>query len=218
MKVSTLACILGAWAGSGRPHHILDIGAGTGLLSLMMAQRFEKSLIDAVEIDPVAAAQAKDNVERSKWDGRTSVYCEDIRNFQSRKDFKYDLIVSNPPFFNNQTPSLDEKKNLARHGYALTLKQLAAKVSSLLCSSGHFYVLLPEEESDDMQSNLKNHHLYPFCRLSVYNRPGSSVKAVITGYSSGRLHVDESEVMLWDVNGNYDKAYVGLMREFYLYF
>ncbi len=218
MKVGTLACILGARAGTGTPGRILDIGTGTGLLALMLAQRFQTSRIDAVEIDREAAVQAGGNVERSLWKDRISIFWEDIRNYRPQSDLKYDLIVSNPPFYSNQTPSPDEKENLARHSSALTLAELAVKVAALLDAAGTFYVLLPGEESRYFQELLESKYLYPFHQLSVYNRPGSAVKAMITAFSFRNPGVEKEKISIWDDKGNYTSPYVRLMRDFYLYF
>ncbi len=218
MKVGTLACILGAWAGTNEPVRILDIGTGTGLLALMLAQRFESSYIDAVEIDWEAADQARENVGRSLWKNRITVHCEDIRTYRLKRGSKYDMIVSNPPFYENQTPAPDEKENLARHGLALSLDQLADKVAALLAPSGAFYVLLPGEESRYFQNLMAEHQLFLFRQLSVYNRPGSDVKALVTAYSFHKSSMKTEEIRIWDSKGNYESDYIRLMRDFYLYF
>ncbi len=218
MKVGTLACIFGAWAGTEAPNRILDIGTGTGLLALMLAQRFAHSRIDAVEIDEKAAEQAAENFERSKWSDRIRIYGEDIRKFRTERGLRYDLIISNPPFFNNQTPTPDRRDNLARHGYALTLEQLAGKVAFLLQKGGSFYVLLPVEESRYLQSLLQKNRLHPFRRLYIYNRPATPVKALVTAYSFSERSIEDHEIMIWGEDGNYTPDYIHLMSDFYLYF
>lgn len=213
-----MACMLGAWAGTQLPARILDIGTGTGLLALMLAQRFETSRIDAVEIDAKAAEQARENANKSLWKNRITIHCEDIRSFRPKTNLKYDLIVSNPPFYENQTPAADEKENIARHGFALTLAQLAEKVASLLTPSGAFYVLLPPGESQYFEILMDLNRLYPFRQLAVRNRPGTDVKALITAYSFNKSGVEKEAVSIWDTEGNYETAYIRLMRDFYLYF
>ncbi|MES2880979.1 MAG: methyltransferase, partial [Bacteroidota bacterium] len=144
MKVTTDGCFFGAWCAvqiqKTNAQHVLDIGAGSGLLSLMIAQ---KNLIEItpVEIDEDAAAQAGENISASPWAERISIVAKDIltTNFAS----SFDIIVSNPPFYENELPSEKETKNKAHHSYALTLKQLFSFAQKNLSPGGKFFVMLP---------------------------------------------------------------------------
>lgn len=144
MKVCTDACLFGAYVAdqvkTKAAHNILDIGTGTGLLSLMLAQRIT-ALIDAVEIDKEASQQAKENFERSPWKERFTVFNTDALKFAAGK--KYDCIISNPPFFENDLKSSDNNKNNAKHDTSLTLGQLLDVVNIHLTGDGIFAVLLP---------------------------------------------------------------------------
>ncbi len=144
MKVCTDACLFGALVAdqvkTKASTNILDIGTGTGLLSLMLAQRVP-ALIDAVEIDEAAYQQAKENFEQSPWKERLSIFNTDILKFDAGK--KYDCIISNPPFFENDLKSSDKNKNAAKHDTTLTLEQLLQTVQKLLNEDGSFAVLLP---------------------------------------------------------------------------
>lgn len=146
MKVCTDACLFGAWIAdwvtrSGIPfHHILDIGTGTGLLSLMLAQQCD-ARVDAVEIDEAAAMQAAENFEASPWAQKCQVINGDIRNLHLGR--KYSLIISNPPFFQDDLKSGDKLRNLALHSQELDLGELLNSISKNLDSSGKFAVLLP---------------------------------------------------------------------------
>ena len=135
MKVCTDACLLGAFAANRLPltvHRLLDIGTGTGLLSLMLAQRNLNAVIDAVEIDEAAAEQAKENFNNSPWKERLNVHNEPIQKFAKSINKKYDVIICNPPFFENDLKSNDNQRNLALHSAALSLEELISIVGFLL--------------------------------------------------------------------------------------
>jgi len=145
MKVTTDGCLFGAWAAANIQANlffikrILDIGTGTGLLSIMLAQQ-SAAYIDAVEIDTAAAAQANDNFNSVLWRQSLKVYETPIQNYINRP---YDFIISNPPFFDNDLKSHDAKRNLALHSSALSLDVLLANITRLLAPNGQFAVLLP---------------------------------------------------------------------------
>ena len=143
MKVCTDACLFGALAATENLQiaNCLDIGTGTGLLSLMVAQKNNAVKIDAIEIDKTAAEQATENIAASPWAGNILVFNEDILTFNSVK--KYDCIISNPPFFEDDLQSPDEAKNNAKHNSSLSLIQLLQAVNKQLATDGFFAVLLP---------------------------------------------------------------------------
>lgn len=146
MKVCTDACLFGAWVANwlqnkeDQPNQILDIGTGTGLLSLMLAQ-ITNANIDAVEIDEAAAKQAKENFKLSRWSNQLTVFHSDIQSFFTPK--KYDLIISNPPFYEQDLKSSDTARNIALHSQALTLAELLQLVLKQITPSGYFAMLLP---------------------------------------------------------------------------
>ena len=151
MKVTTDACLFGAWVASeisrqDDPNRILDIGTGTGLLSLMLAQRTKHSIIDAVEINELAFEEAQSNFKQSDWKERLNVYQSAIQNFVS--DHKYDIIISNPPFFAQSQKGLSESKNQALHASDLLAEELLISIGKFLTENGSFYLLFPEREMD----------------------------------------------------------------------
>lgn len=150
MKVCTDACLFGAWVAARVERLVppiktaLDIGAGTGLLGLMLAQQ-SHALIDAIELDEAAAEQAADNVEASPWKDRMQVIQGDARTVHLGR--KYDLIISNPPFYKNDLNSSDVKRNLALHATALSLQDLLMVITTNLSEEGWFALLLPYHRS-----------------------------------------------------------------------
>lgn len=145
MKVCTDACLFGAWLAKRMLHQpvskALDIGAGTGLLSLMLAQQHPNLEINAVELDTAAANQAAGNIQQSPWNDRVHVYPVGIQQYPVTND--YDLVFSNPPFFENDLKSASDTLNLALHSAALSLEELADIAIAQLKQEGHFAVLLP---------------------------------------------------------------------------
>ena len=150
MKVTTDACLFGAITASqfiGDSHlKILDIGTGTGLLSLMVAQKNTASKIDAVEIDEAAALQAKKNVAESAFASKIEVYQTDIKQFDETDP--YDFIFTNPPFFENDLKSVKDNRNKALHDASLTLGELLQQIDRLLKPNGSFGILLPYHRMD----------------------------------------------------------------------
>ncbi|WP_026994222.1 tRNA1(Val) (adenine(37)-N6)-methyltransferase [Flectobacillus major] len=215
MKVSTDACILGAWVDVKASTRILDIGAGTGLLSLMMAQRSD-ALIDAVEMDEPAFLQAQQNIGSSVFAERISIYHQPIQDFRSDK--KYDLIVSNPPFYSNYLKSEKVQKNQAHHTETLTFEELLASVFRLLTTYGKFVVLLPEYE---MQLLLKLAQLQGFFvtqQLIVRHRVGAKVLRVISVLSLSDTEIVQEELLIKDTHEQYTDAFRALLQEYYLIF
>ncbi len=148
MKVTTDGCLFGAWSANvvaSSPLQVaraLDIGTGTGLLSLMLAQKIS-TLIDAVEIDPAAAMQAQANFAASPWAGQLQVYQTAIQAFSTATSHQYNFIITNPPFFEHDLKSTDTKRNMALHSAALSLEILLANIHRLLATNGQFAILLP---------------------------------------------------------------------------
>ncbi|HEU5052942.1 MAG TPA: methyltransferase, partial [Hanamia sp.] len=171
MKVCTDSCLFGAWIAKKiedkilRPEYILDIGSGTGLLSLMMAQK-SGAKIDAVEIDENSFEQTIINFKNSAWKDRLNVFHADIKTWEAEK--KYDLIISNPPFFENDLRSANQNKNLAKHHDGLTLKELLNSVKKYLNENGNLAVLLPFHRVEQFK-NLAT-ELNFFCREELLVR------------------------------------------------
>ncbi len=215
MKVTTDACIQGAWtpidAGVKR---VLDVGAGTGLLALMLAQRDPNIFIDALELDEQTAKQACDNFYHSGWGERLSVVTGDARNFSST--CKYDLIITNPPFFNNSLASDDPKKILARHNLSLGYDELLKVMDDNLEESGYVSILLPHPEYLLFSSLSKKTGWHETARLSVMHRPGADVKRVVGIWSKKKSALVEQTLIIRGNGESYSEEFSALLAPFYL--
>jgi len=177
MKVGTDGILLGAWADITDCSQILDIGTGTGLIALMLAQRSPShTQIDAIEIDQEAYTQAKENVARSPWAGRIQIIHDSIQTYASACLKRYDLIVANPPFFENTC--LSASRTLARHRQSLSPIDLISAADQLLAVNGKLAIIYPTAEQFGAQ-NLASSNLY--CRRQVYiqSTPHSTIKRVL---------------------------------------
>lgn len=162
MKVGTDSILLGAWAGGIPATRALDIGTGTGLLALMLAQRFPDLQIDAVELDAQAARQANENVAASPWLDRIHVFAEAIQAFRLSDNRRYELIVCNPPFWQTGTGAVapDPVRQRSRHTDTLSHEELLATVTRLLAENGRFSLILPAVSSPGFYKLAQAHDLY----------------------------------------------------------
>ncbi len=145
MKVSTDSILLGALCEANNAKHILDIGTGCGILSLMMAQK-SKAIITAIDVDGASIEEANDNFKRSSWYDRLQAIKVDLGTFSEQSSITYDLIVTNPPYFDQSVTSPDRRRNVARNANLLTFETLAAIVKRLLAPNGDFWIVLPVSE------------------------------------------------------------------------
>jgi len=216
MKVTTDACIQGAWTPILHSvNRVLDIGAGTGLLSLMLAQRAQDVIIDAIEYDHEAAVQANENFTTSPWSDRLSVIEGDVCGHKFTN--KFDLIISNPPFFNNSLLSDDEDKNRARHTVSLSYKSLLKVIEDNLSETGYASVLLPYPEYMLWKELLVKGSWIELGKLSVSHRPGAVVKRVVCLFSkTGLMPLQEDVLVIQNEQGQYSHEFTELLAPFYL--
>lgn len=219
MKVTIDACVLGAWAPVPQgPCRVLDIGTGTGLLSLMIAQRAPEAMIDAVELDAEAAAQATENVVASPFADRVRVRQGNVLelNFPAR----YDLIVVNPPFFENQLRGINEARNAARHTNTLSPGSLAALIAQLLKPEGSAVLLLPLNESESRIALFEQYGLRRAQCLTFYGAPqGRKPRTIGIWNHSGISGTDTAPgetFVLYDAPGVLSRSATDLLRPFYL--
>ena len=219
MKVGTDGVLLGAWSepmSGDALVRVLDIGTGTGLIALMIAQRYPSTTIDAVEIDSVAAEEAAMNVAASPWSERVKVFCSDIAEFDAGK--KYEMIVSNPPFFTNGVVSDDNSRAIARHASTLTFGMLMTNVARLLADNGVFAMISPAESLDALETEACVAGLYLCRRCNVFTKPGKPCRRILTLWKKEIGAVDEDNLFIHTADGAYSEEYTRLTGDFYLKF
>lgn len=219
MKVGTDGVLLGAWANVSNKNNILDIGTGTGLIALMLAQRNNSAQIDAVEIDKDASLQAKSNFEQSSWSERLSIYYEDIQTFESNNNGEYDLIVSNPPFYQNSTEAKTIARQNARSNKSLNFEELIKSVSKLLKKEGSFALIIPYDVFEIFDEIAENHKLKLARRCIIYPKNNSKPKRVLLEYKNRVQEIVEEELVIEPTERHqYSEKYKQLTKEFYLKF
>ncbi len=215
MKVTTDASLLGAYVDVSSANRILDIGAGTGLLSLFTAQR-STAIIDAIELDSEAAEQARRNFANSPWSDRLHLIEMDIRDYASQQVRTYDCIVTNPPFFTDSTPNPCNRTALARHNTHLPLSDLMAAIDQLLSSDGVAWVLLPLAESEAIIKLAEPLFLYPQQRMLVRNssqHPPHREIMALSRYAGGA--VEQSIFTLYKEHPFHTHAAAALFQPYY---
>ena len=216
MKVGTDGVLVGAWARGGE--RILDVGTGTGVVALMMAQRFPNSIVDAIDIDEDACAQARDNVEASPFSQQVRVECVPVQRWAEREDLqgKYDAIVSNPPFFENALKAPEMARNRARHTDSLPFAQLFEAVRKLIKPEGCFSAIIPFDYRDRL---LQEAALWGFSVLgvcAVRTTPAKQPKRFLVAFGLHPGKMEEDEGLLEVSPGVRSEWYRLLTEDFYL--
>ena len=214
MKVCTDGVLLGAWTPINEALQILDVGTGTGLISLMIAQRSE-AIIDAVEIDKAASEEANYNFEQSKWSNRLKVFHAGFQEFSDTTSEHYDLIVSNPPFFINSLKSKDFALSVARHNDLLSFNQLVSGSRRLLNSNGRLCVIIPFPSWVEFKESARLSGLYLRQHTMVIPKLGRAPKRVLMEFSLDACYPVNNELVVLDEDGNYTEAYKKLTAPFY---
>ncbi len=219
MKVGTDGVLLGAWAKGG--NHILDIGTGTGLIALMMAQRYSKAIISAIDIDQDACIQARENVDECPSKDRIHVFHSSLQDFSyqwlSERKPLFDSIVSNPPFFVNSLKNPDQKRTLARHADTLPFSDLFRSVSKLLTTDGVFSAIIPTEQIKDFMAEAYLNALYPVRIIHVKTTPPKQPKRCLLAFSPQPHHsIDEQTINLLTPTGERSDWYQEVTKDFYL--
>lgn len=213
MKVGTDGVLLGAWAHGGS--HILDIGTGTGIIALMMAQRFPKALVDAIEIDSEAAHQAVENVARSPFADRIKVVETSLQQF--KPDEPYDVIVTNPPFFAHSLKSPDDSRRLARQTDSLPFTAIFAFAKENLVVDGELSAIIPTDYLEEFSQEAFMRGMFLSRQYAVKTVERKPAKRTLVAFSPSRpAAFDKREVILSDKDGKRSPWYEELVEEFYL--
>ena len=221
MKVCTDACLFGAWIANKielneiNADNILDIGCGTGLLSLMLAQK-TLAQIDAVEIDKNAYVQAKENFNSTEWKEQINIHHESIVDFKSQK--KYGLIICNPPFYENQLKSVDAARNKAMHATTLSYQDLIIALKNNLAQSGLGAVLLPYYAIKEFEETLSNHQLFIHEKCNVAHSPKHPFFRKMVIFSGVKKVSLEYSITIKNNNNFYSEEFIDLLKDYYLNF
>lgn len=217
MKVCTDACLFGAWMARNTQwnenQHALDIGGGTGLLSLQLAQKHALS-IDAVEINEQAATQAKENIEQSPWKNQIQVIHSSLQHFHP--NHKYDFIFSNPPFFENDLKSIHHEKNDAKHNQSLSFKELVQFISAHLKENGVGALLIPYHRLDYLRQLLHENHLYCNREMLVRQTPRHDYFRAMITFSKNQSEMLRQEISIHDNERKYTEEFSILLKDYYL--
>ena len=217
MKIGTDGVLLGAWASiDHHPFSILDIGAGTGIIALMLAQRSSAELIDAMEIDDDAYEQCVDNFENAPWGDRLFCYHAALEEFVDEIEDKYDLIISNPPFYSEDYKTEDKQRDLARFADALPFDHLIDSASKLLADHGVFCLIVPFKEENHIIELASKVSLFPNKILHVRGNPDSDIKRSLLQFSSTRTDLEINELIIETERHQYTDDYINLTKDFYL--
>jgi tRNA1Val (adenine37-N6)-methyltransferase len=219
MKLSTDAVVLGAFVNPSLAKNILDIGTGTGILSLMMAQKSE-AFIQAVEIDEVAASEAEFNFKQSKWLNRISLYSNSIQDFRREfPDVKFDLIITNPPYFvaGNQFEIEEEKRRTARHTNTLSFEELAKIMAELLHEDGTIAMVLPNQEAEFFIQIAETYLLFPKEILQVFPKKSKPFNRLVMLFSKQKQNITKQELVIYNEDNSYTNEYYELTKDYYLW-
>lgn len=218
MKVGADAVLLGAWAKVSDAKSILDIGTGSGVIALMLAQR-SKALIHAIEIDQYAAKQAGENAKSSLWTNRVRVENTSVQDFTASCEFRFDVIVCNPPYFNNSLLSPSSVRNQSRHTGELSFNDLADAFAKLTYAGGKCCVILPVPESQLFESVMRLRDFAPSRKLLIYPKPGKPANRILMQYEVGSIEqVKEESIFIRNNENSYSDKYKELTKDFYLAF
>jgi tRNA1Val (adenine37-N6)-methyltransferase len=220
MKVCTDACVLGAWAEVEEAKNILDIGTGTGLLSLMVAQRNRSARITAVELEENAFAQASENVKSSPFGNQITVFHSAIQDFNP--DEKFDFIITNPPFFQSDLKSPDPKINQAHHSESLTFGDLLIAVDRLLAPDGIWNVLLPVDEGIIFQNKAEEMGWFTSRKLTLFHQKDRQPFRLLMSFKHSKPVDNDlliSELFIYEEDGKtYTNSFKKLLKDYYLIF
>lgn len=216
MKVCTDSCLFGAWIKEPEATNFLDIGTGTGLLALMIAQN-HKAEIDAVEIDEISYKQAKENVSLSPWKDKITVHHADVLDFQQNHQECFDVIVCNPPFFKNHLRSSDDKRNKVLHDDLLKFDDIIRCVNKMLRKDGRFYIMLPVWEAVDFEKQAKKEKLFPTQILLIKEKVNREYIRRFTSYSKTDSLLLEEELIIRNEDNAYSSSFSSLLKDYYLH-
>ncbi|MFV0420504.1 MAG: tRNA1(Val) (adenine(37)-N6)-methyltransferase [Dysgonomonas sp.] len=216
MKVGTDGVLLGAWCDVSEANTALDIGTGTGLIAIMISQRNLNLRTDAIDIDKEAIGQAEENISQSPFSSRIRCYHRSLQSFQEQGQQKYDIIISNPPFFAQSLKSPRETRTLARHTDSLQIEELISISSDFLAERGKLSVIYPFEYKELLVEQATKSGLYVSRITNVYPTPSSSPKRILMEISKIYVPQIENDLTIEKERHVYSDEFTALMKDFYL--
>ncbi len=220
-KIGTDAVLLGAWSNpESTPLSVLDIGTGTGVIALMMAQRFSSAQVDAIEIEDAAFEQATSNFENSPYGDRLYCYHASFQEFYEEVEERYDLIISNPPFFDGklerEDAAIDSKRQQARFDDALPFEELVYGVYQLLEINGTFACIIPSDREEEFLKITQHFQLFPIRKTYVQGTATAAVKRVLMEFRFRESEPIIDNLIIEESRHNYTDDYIALTKDFYL--
>lgn len=218
MKVGTDGILLGAWAPVFGVKRVLDIGTGSGLLALMLAQRTDENVhIDAVELDEAAAAQAQENITQSPWAKRMTVHAEDVQRWAARQTIKFDLIISNPPYYAQGVECASPQREQARYTTTLDHPALLATASELITEEGYLCVVLPEQVGSTFTQQASEMGWHLRLRTDVAESEARLPHRVLLAFSPKKGECFSDRLVIRGPDQRYSDGYTALTQAFYLF-
>jgi tRNA1Val (adenine37-N6)-methyltransferase len=215
MKVGTDAVLLGAWVDVSGAENVLDIGTGSGVITLMLAQRTTDSVkIESVEIEKSAAHQAAENFRDSPWSSRIAVHQLAAQDYFPA--IRFDLIVTNPPYFNKSLQPPDKVRHQVRHTASLSYEHLLSTVTRLLTSQGRFDVILPFQEGIVFTELAAGHGLFCKRRYHFRTRKEKTIERTLLEFTTHAQNIDEGEILLYENGLDWSTSYRSLISDFYI--
>lgn len=216
MKVNTDGVLLGAWTDINGANTVLDIGAGTGLISLMIAQRSD-AIITGIEIEKNAADEAAQNVKNSKWSDRVSIQHISFQDFVTTSPNKFDLIVSNPPFFSNGVKNTNPHLSMARHNHMLPFSDVIEGTTKLLSENGMLSIILPADSALEFIEKARSKGLFLTRLTEVKPFPDTEPNRCLMEFGKVQVTLQKTEMSVFDeTRKDYSKEFKSLARDFYL--
>jgi len=217
MKVGTDAVLLGVSTDICKAGTILDVGTGCGVIALILAQRSDVK-IEAIDIDKSSIEDAMDNFNKSPWSGRLKAFHTSLQDYANESKFAYDLIVSNPPFFENSLESPDVKKKLSKHSDTLSHSELITSVARLLSPNGKFEVILPFTEREKFVNLALIENLFCSREILISPKMGKNPNRIILQFNREKSKRKILELMVRNQDNSFTEEYISLTKDFYLNF
>lgn len=216
MKINTDGVLLGAIAKQEGAKQILDIGTGTGVIAMMLAQRFPTAQVEAVEIDELAAVTAKANFRDSAFAANCKVFHSDFSNYESLK--RFDLVVSNPPYFVNDLKNPELRKGIARHADSQFFESMLLRVAGLLNKSGSFWYILPVKQAENLIRIATTYALFPTKVIHLHSDENKPEFRWIVCLEYSDQQTEHQNFYIYQTEGVYTAAYKALLKDFFLAF